>query len=44
MKKFHELETDEANLKYQFEQFEKRQNSLSLKGQNPHIYDYYKTL
>ena len=42
--KNHDLEMDEANLKYQQDQFEKRKINLHQRGQNPLVYDYYQRL
>lgn len=42
--KNHDLEMDEQNLKYQYEQFEKRKGKLHQRGQNPVVYDYYQRL
>ena len=43
-KKSNDLEMDEANLKYQYEQFDKRNAKINYKGQNPLVYDYYQKL
>lgn len=38
------METDQANLRYQFEQFDKRRGQNKKFGQNENVYNYYKNL
>lgn len=38
------LEADEANLRYQYEQFDRRRNQGKKFGQNENVYQYYKNL
>lgn len=35
---------DQANLKYQFDQYDKRNSNGKRFGQNPNVYQYYKNL
>ncbi len=38
------LETDEANLRYQYDQFDRRRFQGRKFGQNENVYQYYKNL
>lgn len=40
----HSLETDEANLKYQYDQFDKRKFQGRRFSQNENIYQHYKNI
>lgn len=44
LQKMNDLEQDESNLKYQFEQFDKRNYRNRSYGQNPKVYEYYRDL
>lgn len=44
LQKMNDLEQDENNLKYQYDQFDRRNNRNRSYGQNPKVYEYYRDL
>jgi len=39
-----ELQNDNMNMQYQFDQFDKRNKNNKYYGQNPRVYDYYRKI
>ena len=42
--KMQDLQIDNVNMQYQYQQFDKRNRANKYYGQNPNVYNYYKRL
>ena len=42
--KMQDLQMDNVNMQYQYQQFDKRNRQHKYYGQNPNVYNYYKRL
>lgn len=42
--KMQDLQMDNVNMQYQYQQFDKRNRPHKYYGQNPNVYNYYKRL